>query len=83
MKSLNARSTKQAHHKQRLLLNNKEVLLKPVKIVTTSKKYWLLYIDFEKFGIYTFRVYSDHPCRCCFPVGIRNTGKRLFVEVSF
>ena len=49
----------------------------------TAKNTGFYTMDFEKSGIHSFSVYLNFICRRCFPLSIHNTGKILFVEVSF
>ena len=55
VKLLKTRSKTRMHYKQRLISNNQE-FQKSVEIISTSKKYYFLYIDFQHVNIDTSQV---------------------------
>lgn len=42
-----------------------------ITIISTSKKYWFLCIDFKHFGILTFCVYFNFLSRYCLPMSVQ------------
>ena len=41
---------------------------KAIKLISTSKKHWILCINFGNFGIHTFHAHMNFAWRYCFPV---------------